>query len=146
MKVCCVNNTGKSIRPYENKPLAKNQLGRFEATEYTEFGLEIGKEFLVMGMLLGEGSLDYLIDDRGYISAYPYPLFKVVDNKIPSSWYFKTFLNTDKHYPYREAVWGYYELVFDDKHYEQLVDVEFAACQIYFRRKIELEKDLYFND
>lgn len=78
MKVCCVNNTGKSIRPYENKPLAKNQLGRFGATEYTEFGLEIGKEFLVMGMLLGEGSLDYLIDDRGYISAYPYPLLRLL--------------------------------------------------------------------
>ena len=47
MKVRCINNTGKSIRQYEYKSLKKEQLGRFGATEYTQFGLEIGKEFLV---------------------------------------------------------------------------------------------------
>lgn len=91
MKVRCINNTGKSIRQYEYKSLKKEQLGRFGATEYTQFGLEIGKEFLVMGMLFGEGALDYLIDDGGYISAYPYPLFEIIDNKIPSFWYYKAF-------------------------------------------------------
>mgnify|MGYP006899994805 CR=1 FL=1 len=78
MKVRCINNTGKSIKKYEYKSLKKGQLGRFGATEHTQFGLEIGKEFLVMGMLFGEGALDYLIDDGGYISAYPYPLFEVI--------------------------------------------------------------------
>ena len=61
MKVRCINNTGKSIKKYEYKSLKKGQLGRFGATEHTQFGLEIGKEFLVMGMLFGEGALDYLI-------------------------------------------------------------------------------------
>ena len=139
MKIRCINNTGKSIRPYEFKSLKENRLGRFLSTEYTQFGLEIGKEFLVMGMLYGEGDLDYLIDDGGYISAYPYPLFEVIDHRIPPTWYYKSFHHTDKLYPYREAVWGYYELVFDDKHYEQLVEAEQSALRIYFKRKIQME-------
>jgi len=93
-------------------------------------------------MILGEGVLDYLIDDSGYVSTYPYPLFEVIDNRLPSSWFFKSLKNTDENYPYREAIWGYYELVFDDDHYEKLVDVIEEAQRIYFRRKIELEKEL----
>lgn len=142
MKVRCIYNTGEALRVYENKPLSKDELGKFGATGQTEFGLIIGKEYIVMGMLLGEGCLDYLIDDGGYVSAYPYPLFEVIDNKLPSSWFFKSLKNTDENYPYQEAIWGYYELVFDDNHYEKLVDVDEEAQRIYFRRKIELEKEL----
>lgn len=130
------------MRIYENKSLSKDELGRFGATALTKYGgLTIGKEYLVMGMLLGEGCLDYLIDHGGYVSAYPYPLFETVDNKIPSSWFFKSLKNTDENYPYQEAIWGYYELVFDDNHYEKLVDADEEAKQIYFRRKIELENE-----
>ena len=142
MKVRCIYNTGKVLREYDNKPLNKDELGQFGTTEYTEFGLIIGKEYLVMGMMLSEGTLDYLIDDSGYVSAYPYPLFEVTDNKLPSSWFFKSLKNTDENYPYREAIWGYYELVFDETHYEKLVDIDEEALRIYFRRKIELEKEL----
>lgn len=95
-----------------------------------------------MGIMLSEGTLDYLIDDNGYVSTYPYPLFEVTDNKLPSSWFFKSLKNTDKNYPYQEAIWGYSELVFDDTHYGKLVDVDEEALRIYFRRKIELEKEL----
>jgi hypothetical protein len=142
MKVRCVYKTGEALRPYENKPLSKDELGRFGATGYTQYGLVIGKDYLVMGMILGEGTLDYLIDDGGYISAYPYPLFEVIDNKLPSSWFFKSLKNTDENYPYQEAVWGYYELVFENSHYERLIDVDKEAMRVYFRRKIELEKEL----
>lgn len=146
MKICCIHNTGKALRLYENKPLSKNELGRFGSTEYTEYGLQIGKEYLVTGILFGGGTLDYLIDDGGYISAYPYPLFEVIDNRLPSNWIFKSFKNTDQNYPCREAVFGYYELVFDDTHYEKLIDADENACRIYFRRKIELEKYLKEQD
>jgi hypothetical protein len=142
MKIRCIYNTGEDIRPYENRVLNKNELGRFGATGYTQFGLTIGKEYLVMGMLLGEGSLDYLIDDGGYVSAYPYPLFEVIDNKLPSNWFFRSLKNTDEFYPYQEAIWGYYELVFDDTHYEKLVDADETAMRTYFKRKIELEKKI----
>lgn len=142
MKIRCIYNTGEDLRAFENKPLSKDELGRFGATGHTQYGLVIGKEYLVMGMMLGEGALAYLVDDGGYISAYPYPLFEVIDNKLPSSWFFKSLKNTDENYPYEEAVWGYYELVFDNSHYEKLVDVDENAQRIYFRRKIELEKEL----
>ena len=54
MKVRCVYNNGKVLREYDNKPLSKDELGQFGTTEYTEFGLIIGKEYLVMGMMLLE--------------------------------------------------------------------------------------------
>ena len=142
MKIRCIYNTGEGLRPYENKPLKKHEFGKYGSTEYTEFGLQIGKDYLVMGILFGKGTLDYLIDDGGYISAYPCPLFEIIDNKLPLNWFFKSFKSTDKAYPQREAVLGYYELVFDDTHYDKLVDVEEKACRIYFKRKIELEKSL----
>lgn len=142
MKIRCIHNTGKALRLYENKQLKKDELGKFEATEYTEYGLQIGKEYLVMGILFGGGTFDYLIDDGGYISAYPYPLFEVIDNKLSLNWFFKSLRNTDEYYPYREAVLGYHELVFDGTHYGKLVDADENACRIYFKRKIELEKSL----
>jgi len=142
MKIRCKHNTGKDLRAFESKSLKKDLLGRFGATEHTQYGVVIDKEYIVMGMLLGEGTLDYLIDDGGYISAYPYPLFEVINNKLPSSWFFKALKNTDENYPYQEAIWGYYELVFENSHYEKLVDVDEEATRIYFRRKIELEKEL----
>lgn len=142
MKVRCVHNTGESLQAYEYQSLTKTELGRFGATAQTEYGLVIGKEYFVMGMILGEGVLDYLIDDGGHISAYPYPLFEIIDNKLPSSWFFKVFKNTDENYPYQEAIWGYYELVVDDSHYEKLVDGSEEAQRIYFKRKIEFEKEL----
>ncbi len=86
--------------------------------------------------------MDYLVDDGGYISAYPNPLFEVVNNKIPSSWFFNSLKRTDQNYPYQEAIWGYYELVLDNSHYEKLVDGDEEAQRIYFKRKIELEKAL----
>ncbi len=142
MKIRCIYNTGKALRAYEDKPLSKEELGKFGATEYTLFGLIIGKEYIVMGMIFGEGTLDYLIDDGGYVSSYPYPLFEVIDNRLPVNWFFKSLKNTDENYPFLEAIWGYYELVFDDTHYEKLVDCDEEAVRMYFKRKIELEKEL----
>ena len=142
MKVRCIYNTGKALRPYEDKPLADNQFGKFGASYHTVFGVAIDKEYIVMGMIFGEGELDYLLDDDGYIFAYPYLLFEVIDNKLPSSWFFKALKDTDNHFPYQMAIWGYYELVFDETHYEKLVDRQEDACRVYFRRKIELEKEL----
>lgn len=142
MKIRCIYNTGEDLRAFENKSLSKDELGRFGATGHTQYGLVIGKEYLVMGMILGEGTLDYLIDDGRAIVAYPYPLFDVIDNKLPSNWFFKSLKNTDENYPYQEAIWGYYELVFDNNHYEKLVEYDEEAHRAYFRRKIELEKEL----
>ena len=50
MKVRCIYNTGEALRPYENKPLKKDEFGRFGVTGCAKYGLEIGKEYLVMGI------------------------------------------------------------------------------------------------
>ncbi len=139
MKVKCIYNTGEALRPYEYKPLEKEVFGRFGASANTEFGLTIGEEFLVMGMILGKDCLTYLINDGSLIGCYPYALFEVIDNKLPNSWFFKSFKNTDEMYPYQESVWGYYELVFDVNHYEKLVEMDEEASRIYFKRKMDLE-------
>lgn len=134
MKVKCISNTGKALNGYQRKPL-----GSSDITQYGQ--LEISKEYIVMGMIMSEGYLSYLVDD-GVISACPYQLFEVIDNKLTSNWFFKSFTKDDDIYPYQEAVWGYYELCFDTNHYEQLVDMEENAMRIYFRRKIEIENEL----
>lgn len=144
MRVRCIHNRGIDLRPYEYKPITNNEIfGRFGSSGMTEFNeVKIGREYLVMGILLGEGALYYLIDDGADIDICPYPLFEVIDHTLPSSWFFKASKHTDSLYPYQEAVWGYYEFVFDDSHYEKLVDMEEGAMQIYFKRKRELEKAL----
>jgi len=102
----------------------------------TRFGfLEVNKEYLVMGMFKGEGDLYCLIDDYGSIISYPIQLFEVVDSKIPDDWHFRMYTKQDPLYPYREAVWGYYELCFNDDHYDKLVDQDDEAQAIYFRVK-----------
>ena len=146
MKVRCIFNTGEDLRSYEKKSLNKEELGRFGATAYTEYGLTIGKEYIVMGIILGEGTLYYLIDDSGYASVYPYPLFEIVDNKLPQNWFYKALNNIDENYPYQEAIWGYYELCCDKNHFEQLIEREEDAQRIYFRRKIELEKEIKYQE
>ena len=131
MRIRCIVNS--------EEVQGNDYIGTFEATINTRLG-ETLKEYLVMGIMLGEGSLAYLIDDDGFIIARPSPLYEVVNNTLTSAWYFRALKNTDKGYPYREAIWGYYELCFDDNHYEQLVEMEEEARMIYFRRKEELEK------
>jgi hypothetical protein len=130
MKIKCINNTGLAFKGY-NMPL-----GHFETSE---FCLTIGEEYTVMGIVLAEGLITYLIDDKGRVTLYPFQLFEVTDNRISNKWFFKKYTKDDELYPFAEAVWGYYELVFDDSHYEELVDLNEDAYQIYFKRKLEIE-------
>ncbi len=132
MKVKCIFNTGKALLDYERIPLG--------TTDITQYGqLEIGKEYLVMGMIMTDGYLTYLVDDD-VINACPYQFFEITDSQLTPNWYFKALTKQDKNYPNQEAVWGYYELCFNDNHYAQLVDMEESAMRIYFKRKIETEK------
>lgn len=145
MKIRCINNTGEALRPYEYKSLAKNMLGRFGATGYSQYGGEvgIGREYLVMGLIIFETYQAYLIDDNGFISACPCQLFEVIDSKVNSNWHFRITEKNEDIYPFIQALFGYDELCFDKKAYENLiVEKDEEAQRIYFRRKIELEKEL----
>lgn len=111
-------------------------------SEDTQYGqLEIGKDYLVMGIISFDEMLCYLIND-GVISACPAKLFEVLDGKLPLNWYFNLLTNQDTRHPYIEAIWGYHELCFIEEHYLQLIEGEDNACRIYYRQKIEIEKSL----
>lgn len=144
MKVRCIKNTGEALRSYEYKPLEKDMLGRFGATGYSQYGeIGIGREYIVMGFIIFETYQAYLIDDNGFISACPCQLFEVVDNKVNSNWHFRLIEKDEDIYPFVQAVFGYPELCSDKKAYENLiVEMDEDTQRIYFRRKMELEKEL----
>ena len=84
------DNTGLNLRPYEYEPITNKEVfGRFGVSEMAEYGIEIGKEYLVMGLITFQTYQAYLIDDSGFISACPCQLFEVVDNKVNSNWHFR---------------------------------------------------------
>ncbi len=144
MIIKCLYSTGKSLRQYEYQPLEENILGRFGATGYTEYGgLEIGKEYLVMGIIIFETYQSYLIDDNGMISAFPCHLFEIVDSRVNSKWHYRLIENDEDIYPFIQCVFGYPELCSDKRAYESLiVEMEESARLVYFNRKLELEKEL----
>ena len=134
MKIKCIYNTGEILMKSQRKPLYVS-----EKTQYGE--LEIGREYLVMGILMNEGFMDYLIDGDGIISSYPSKLFDIVDRELPVNWFFSNDINE---FAFIEAVWGYYELTSDSKHFVGLIEMDVEAHRTYFRRKIEMET--FFND
>lgn len=144
MKICCINNTGASLRPYEYEPIPNKEMyGRFGASEMVRYEIEVGVEYLVMGIIIFKDYQAYLIDDKGFISACPCQLFEVTDNEVTPNWHFRLIDKDEDIYPFVQSIFGYPELCSDTKAYEKLiVEKEDEAQRIYFRRKIELEKSL----
>ncbi len=129
MKVLCKHNDPDNISS--------------EVPNNFDFGLELEKEYLVMGIVLAEKQLWYLIDEKGKPSFYPFQLFQVTETLMNSNWYFKLYNEDDGIFPFgKEAMWGYLELCFDNSHYEQLIDREQDALKLYFKRKIEFKNSL----
>jgi len=142
MKIRCIYNTGEALRTYEYGYLNKDTLGRFGATGYSEYNeLDLGKEYLVMGLIIFETYQAYLIDNDGFISACPCQLFEVMDNRINANWHFRSIEKDEDIYPFIQAICGYYELCYDKKSYENLiVEKEESSLHTYYKRKIEYEK------
>jgi hypothetical protein len=144
MKVRCIKNKGADLRPYEYESLEKEMMGRFGATGFTDYGeLDVGKEYLVMGLIIFKTYQAYLVDDSGFISACPCQLFEILDDRLGSNWHFRIIDKEEGIYPFVQAVFGYAEFCSNKKAYENLiVEMEENAQQIYFKRKIELENEL----
>lgn len=130
MRVRCLFSNGEAYKSYK---MPSGYLGT------SQFGVEVGKEYIVMGISLSEGLLLYLIDHGGVPQFCPFQLFEVIDGAIADNWYFRAYTNQSEYYPYRQAIWGYYELCFDDSHWDKLADGDEEAVLTYFRRKIETE-------
>lgn len=144
MKVSCINNTGLSLRPFEYERINNKEVfGRFGVSEMGEYGLVIGKEYLVMGLITFQTYQAYLIDENGFIFACPCQLFEVIDSKVNSNWHFRLIEKYEDIYPYVQAVFGYPEFCSDKKAYENLiVEMDDDSIRTYFKRKKELEKEL----
>lgn len=144
MKILCKFNSGKDLRPFESKPLEKKEFGRFGTSEYSEYGeLEIGREYLVMGIVIFETYQAYLIDGNGLISTYPCQLFEIIDDNIPKNWKFRIIDKNEDIYPFVQSIIGYPEFCLNRNEYEDLiVENDEEAVRIYFKRKNELEKML----
>ncbi len=144
MKIKCLYNKGEDLRAYENKSnLKKGELGRFGVTEYTQFGLTISKEYLVMGIIIFKTHQAYLIDDDGFISTFPCQLFEIIQDGLVNNWHFRLINKEEVIYPFVQAVFGYPELCYDKKAYENLiVEKTEEAERTYFKRKMELENSL----
>jgi hypothetical protein len=119
-------------------------MGRFGATGYSQYNeLDIGKEYLVMGIIVFRTYQAYLIDDSGFISACPCQLFEITDNRVNSNWHFRITDKEEETYPFIQAIFGYFELCSDKNAYERLiVEKEEYAKETYFRQKMELENEL----
>lgn len=63
------------------------------------------------------------------------------DGALPANWFFT---NDIDEFAFIEAVWGYYELTSDPKHFVGLIEMDEEAHRTYFHRKIEMET--FFND
>ncbi len=127
MKVNCIYNDPKN--------LPKNIPNNFD------YGLDLHTKYLIMSILLCENKqLWYLVDENGRPSFFPCQIFKIIDNKMDLG-YFNLIDWEDNVYPLnKKLIWGYYEICFDKNHYENIIDREEKALQIYFKRKEEILK------
>ncbi len=131
MIIRCTDNIGAKLLEYGPLPF-----GIFESSEYGE--LEIGREYMVMGMVIFDGLLRYITDDGELVGAYPWQLFEILDHMLPVSWYFNSVDLRSSEFPNKEAIWGFYELVFEEKYFEELSELERNAIEVYFKRKKEI--------
>lgn len=129
MKVKCLFNTGIGF--------SKNTLLNMGCTIYTELPLTIDEIYIVYGQIISRGILKYLIkgSKENLPSWYPAEIFEVVDSLLPFEWYFK-YNKTNE----ISAIWGYQELVSDDKYLEKLVEREDDAIRIFLKRKKEIDE------
>jgi hypothetical protein len=143
MIVKCIGNTGQFLRLFEYSNITNPAiLGRFGAIGLSQFGVQIGVTYRVMGIFIAQEYQGYLVDDGGYVQSAPCLLFEILDNTIPSDWKFSVFDLKNPHYPLLQAVFGYEELVSDPLAIEKLIgDMEETACRIYFRKKLAYEKE-----
>jgi|GEM_PF-749391 len=131
MKVICKK---KIIEDLELKKLTTHLVNNYGYT------LEIGREYLIMGMVIYKevNYLHYLIDHNGSPYWLPYTLFDISDNNLSMDWHTNIFGETEG--GDLSMLMGFYELCNDDDFYDLLIDRDYEATSVYFRRKMEVEK------
>jgi hypothetical protein len=119
MKVICAN-TGDKLPP------------KYFSVGYstsTIFHLVVGKQYVVYGIALWRGLLSYLIvGEYDRPEWCPSDIFEVTNARLPPTWHF-AFFGQDED-TWVNAIWGYEELT-HPQHYDQLVNVEKSALEVF---------------
>lgn len=142
MKVKCKQTTSQGFDLKEVTDVLSNDF------DYNVggWGIELDSEYLVMGMAVFKDTncLYYLIDVQGKPFWYPYLLFNVSDNSLPQNWFLKVIHKKEDSDFF--LLWGFYELCNEQDYCDKLMDRDEPALMTYFKRKIELEKELSGKD
>jgi hypothetical protein len=121
----------RAICRYDNAAILNSR--HFDAgySEGTEFYIEIGREYEIYGITIWGGVISYLVVDKHrQTSFYPADLFELIDSEVPKSWVFRYIgLGMFK----VNAVFGYKRLVYDQDHYDALVQHDEGAMSYFFR-------------
>lgn len=138
MKVICKQVSSKGFDLKEVTTVFSNDYDY----NFGGYGIELNKEYIVMGMAIYQDSscLYYLVDVNGKTEWFPYLLFDISDNSLPKKWFVKVYEKSSESGIY--TISGFDELCNDENFYDQLLERDEEAQRIYFRRKIELEKEL----
>ncbi|MBL7786521.1 MAG: hypothetical protein JNM36_11495 [Chitinophagales bacterium] len=138
MKITCKQTTSKGFNLKEVTTVTSNNYDY----NFGGYGIELNKEYLVMGIAIYKNSncLYYLTDVNGEPDWFPYLLFDVADNYIPRNWFILVSGKNDDTGIY--LLCGFDELCNDSDFHDQLLEGDEEAMRIYFRRRMELEKEL----
>lgn len=129
MEIRCEKNSGYMFTP----KLVRE--GNETTTIYN--GISLGATYRVYGtMLYGEGVYYLIYDDFKMPNWYPADLFTVTLSSLPERWHFRYFGQSEN----LTAIWGYYELVSVDKHFDGLGEQEQEDIDIFLKRKNEMYK------
>ncbi len=129
MKVKCIANTGAGFSKYT--------LSHMGCSVNTRLPLRVNEIYAVYGQMLYRGILKYLIKgtDENLPSWYPAEIFEMVDPQLHFEWYFRYLKDEEI-----SAVWGFNELVNDEKYIDSLIEREDAAIRIFLKRKKEIDE------
>jgi hypothetical protein len=116
---------------------------KFTLKESYDDILQIGEIYTVYAQSIWTGVINYLIDSPINGKANPEwvraELFEIVDASVPNNTFFQYYGLDDKRGV--QALWGYKELIFDDSHYNKLIEVDNDAITVFLKRKQEIDKN-----
>lgn len=104
----------------------------------SEFQLELGKDYLVLGLGIFDTVLSALVRDETGLPAWlPIGLFEFEVSTMPADWEFALLdgnaASGGDSLNRWVARWGYPELVRDDRHSDGLVERDVEALKIFYR-------------
>lgn len=132
----CIRNTGAALGVPER--------GHFYGAG-TLFHLNVGSDYLVLGMSLWETILTVLVrDETGRPHWHPIGLFEFQDQTVPEDWEFELLDGiaasggdaTNRCL----AIWGYRDLVRDPEHSDKLIERDPEALEVFFSQLVRAQR------